>query len=100
MTMSSRIERTETTTLMSFLIACEETDFLWEARVQERWLGQYESLDEDDLDDDRMAIWGRIDGDWFAAIVVIDGNGHVDELIRREQFGNMDTAVSLYHRLR
>jgi hypothetical protein len=43
-------------------LEAEETDFLWDARIEERWLGSYESIDDDDLELDRIAICGRLDG--------------------------------------
>lgn len=56
-------------------LEAEESDFLWEARVEERWLGSYESIDEDDLTLDRIAICGRLDGRWFASVMLVDGDG-------------------------
>lgn len=56
-------------------LEAEESDFLWEARVEERWLGAYESIDEDDLALDRIAICGRLDGRWFASVMLVDGDG-------------------------
>ncbi|ARS28757.1 hypothetical protein [Sphingomonas sp. KC8] len=52
-----------------------ETDFLWDARLEERWLGSYESIDDDDLELDRIAICGRLDGRWFASVMLVDGDG-------------------------
>ena len=34
----------------------EEVDFLWDARRDERWIGTYESMDDDDIELDRIAI--------------------------------------------
>jgi len=56
-------------------LEAEESDFLWDARLEERWLGAYESLDDDDLELDRIAICGRMDGRWFAGVMLVDGNG-------------------------
>lgn len=56
-------------------LEAEESDFLWDARVQERWLGSYESIDGDDLELDRIAICGRLDGRWFASVMLVDGDG-------------------------
>ncbi|WP_449473734.1 hypothetical protein [Sphingobium chungangianum] len=53
----------------------EESDFLWDARGEERWLSSYEGLGEDNLELDRIAIWGRLDGRWFMAIILVDGQG-------------------------
>jgi len=56
-------------------LEAEETDFLWDARIEERWLGSYESTDDDDLELDRIAICGRLDGRWFASVMLVDGDG-------------------------
>ena len=43
-------------------LEAEEVDFHWDARVSESWIGSYESLDDDDLELDRVRIFGRLDG--------------------------------------
>lgn len=53
----------------------EESDFLWDARGEGRWLSSYEGLGEDNLELDRIAIWGRLDRRWFMAIILVDGQG-------------------------
>lgn len=54
----------------------EDADFRWDARLSERWLGTYESGDDEDLELDRVAICGRLDGNWFVATMIIDGDGN------------------------
>jgi hypothetical protein len=61
--------------LAHHFLEAEETDFLWEARVEERWLSAYESLDGDGLVLDRIAICGRLGDRWFSAVMLVDGNG-------------------------
>ena len=56
-------------------LEAEETDFLWDARHEERWLGSYESIEGNDLELDRIAICGRLDGRWFASVMLVDGDG-------------------------
>ena len=67
-------------------LEAEETDFLWDARVSERWLGAYESIDEEDFELDRVAIVGRLDGRWFVAVSIVDGDGNAHGLMRRRSF--------------
>lgn len=67
-------------------LEAEENDFLWDARVSERWLGAYESNDEEDLELDRVAIVGRLDGRWFVAVSVVDGDGSAHGLMGRRDF--------------
>ena len=56
-------------------LEAEDSDFLWDARIEERWLGSYESVEDDDLELDRIAICGRLDGRWFASVMLVDGDG-------------------------
>jgi hypothetical protein len=67
-------------------LEAEESDFLWEARVSERWLGTYESADDDDVELDRVAILGRLDGRWFVAVSIVDGEGNAQGLMGRCSF--------------
>lgn len=67
-------------------LEAEESDFLWDARASERWLGAYESIDEEDFELDRVAIIGRLDGRWFVAVSIVDGNGNAHGLIGRRSF--------------
>jgi hypothetical protein len=64
-------------------VDAEETDFLWDARIEERWLGSYESIDDDDLELDRIAICGRLDGRWFASVMLVDGDGMAHGMIAK-----------------
>ena len=73
-------------------LAAEDTDFCWEARVGERHLGAYESLDEEDIELDRVAIFGRLDGTWFTGICIVDGEGRAHGMIGRRQFGSGKAA--------
>ena len=67
-------------------IDAEESDFLWDARADERWLGAWESIDEEDLALDRIAIVGRLDGRWFVAVSIVDGDGNPHGLTGRRSF--------------
>jgi hypothetical protein len=67
-------------------LEAEESDFLWDARMSERWLGAYESIDEEDFELDRVAIIGRLDGRWFVAVSIVDGDGNAHGLMGRRSF--------------
>jgi len=67
-------------------LEAEESDFLWDARVSERWLGAYRAQDEDDFELDRVAIVGRLDGRWFVAVSLVDGDGNAHGLLARRSF--------------
>jgi hypothetical protein len=57
-------------------LEAEEADFRWDARVEERWIGAYESADDEEFELDRIAICGRLDGKWFCATMLVDGDGN------------------------
>ncbi|TPG56733.1 hypothetical protein EAH76_03335 [Sphingomonas glacialis] len=75
-------------------LEAEETDFLWDARDQERWIGAYESTDDDEIDLDRVRILGRLDGRWFVAVMIVDGDGNPHGLMRRREFGRRKQALA------
>lgn len=58
-------------------LAAELADFHWESRVAERWLGAYESSEDEEIELDRVAILGKLQGVWFIAVCLVDGNGAV-----------------------
>jgi len=78
----------------------EESDFLWDARVSERWLGAYESVGEEDFELDRVAIIGRLDGRWFVAVSIVDGDGNAQGLIGRRSFGSGRQACEAFAAMR
>jgi hypothetical protein len=64
----------------------EDVDFCWEARVRERWLGTWQGEATDGIELDRVAVLGTLDGRWFIASLIIDGEGMPHGLIGRRQF--------------
>lgn len=78
----------------------ESIDLHWAARREERYLGLYDSLDEDDGELARVAILGCIAGKWFAATCLVDGEGAVQDLIGRRDFGDFEDADRTYRALR
>lgn len=73
-------------------VAAEECDFTWDARQQERWLGAYQSLDDEDCELDRVAIIGRLDGRWYVAVCIVDGDGMARGMIGRRTFSKVQAA--------
>ncbi|MDG5488863.1 hypothetical protein NYR55_09575 [Sphingomonas sp. BGYR3] len=73
-------------------IEAEESDFLWQARVTERWLGSYGSAEEDAVELDRIAVLSRLDHRWFVAVSIVDGDGNAHGLIGRRQFRSEQAA--------
>jgi len=77
-------------------LEAEEVDFHWEARVQERWIGAYESADEEDIELDRIAIVGRLDGKCFVAMMIVDGDGNAHGMMGRRIFGRESEARAAF----
>ncbi len=74
--------------LAEHFLKAEESDFLWAARMAERWLGAYESIDAEGLDLDRIAIIGRCGRCWFVGVSIVDGDGNPQGLISRRRFNS------------
>ena len=72
------------------IIEAEALDFLWDARVRERYLGQQIGFDFDDEDPSqelsRVAILSVLDGRWYAGTCLVDGEGGAVELLWKRQF--------------
>ncbi|TPG42741.1 hypothetical protein EAH79_02420 [Sphingomonas koreensis] len=70
----------------------EDTDFRWDARVQERWIGAYENADDTKFELDRVRILGRLDGRWFVATMIVDGDGEAQGMLWARDFGSEQAA--------
>lgn len=79
--------------LATRFLEAEEGDFLWQARLSERWLGIYESVEDDGVELDRVAIIGQLDGRWFVAVSIIDGDGQPHGLVGRHSFDSEEQAL-------
>ena len=77
-------------------IAAEECDFHWDARLKESWIGAYESTDDEEFDLDRVKILGRLDGDWFVALMIVDGEGSAHGMIARRSFKQRPAAEAAF----
>ena len=73
-------------------LKAEEIDFHWDARIEERWIGTYESTEETDFELDRIAICGRLDGTWFCATMLVDGDGEAYGMTGCRTFGSLADA--------
>jgi len=77
-------------------LEAERIEFHWEARVEERWVGSYASVDEEDSELDSVRILGSIDGRWFVAVMIVDGDGNPHAMTGRRQFGHRKAAVRAF----
>jgi hypothetical protein len=79
-----------------FLMA-EEADFCWEARLAERWLGYYgRAEDGQDIELDRVRIIGFLDGKWFVATMIVDGNGIAHGIAGRRDLASEGEARAAF----
>ena len=78
------------------ILDAEAVNFLWDARVKERYLGQYLGCDfsADDAEDEfcRMAILSSLSGRWHVALCLVDGEGAPIELLWKREFGGLEEA--------
>lgn len=79
--------------LAQHFLSAEDADFRWDARLEERWLGAYEGSQEDDFWLDRVAICGRLDAKWFAATMIVDGDGDARGMLGCREFGSRKAAL-------
>lgn len=77
-------------------LEAEEVDFHWDARISERWIGGYESLDDDDLELDRVKIFGRLDTKWFVAMMIVDGDGNAHGMMGKRDFRREREALAAF----
>ena len=83
----------------SRILEAEAADFHWQARVRERYLGQY-------LDDvfghgealSRIAILSALGGQWHVGVCLADGDGEVETLLWLRSFTTSDEAESAFER--
>jgi hypothetical protein len=78
------------------IIEAEALDFLWEARVRERYLGQQIGWDFDDDEASRelsrVAILSILNGRWYVGMCLVDGEGAAVELLWKRQPGSRGEA--------
>ena len=77
-------------------LEAEEVDFHWDARMQERWIGAYHDGDDDGYELDRVAICGRLDGRWFVATMIVDGEGQAHGMLGRRPFCSRAAAQKAF----
>jgi hypothetical protein len=77
-------------------LEAEEGDFHWDARLEERWISAYENADDDEFELDRVAIFGRIDGKWFIAMMIVDGDGNAQGMMGKRTFEREKDALKAF----
>jgi hypothetical protein len=84
--------------LAARIFEAEAADFLWDARVKERYLGQHISLEDDAEERSQIAILGFLAGRWHVAMCLIDGEGSPVDLLWKQSFGRRDEAQAAFDR--
>ncbi|WP_232209428.1 hypothetical protein [Sphingomonas sp. SKA58] len=72
--------------LVQGFLDAEDVDFHWDARALERWIGAYESADDEDFELDRIAICGQLNGEWFCATMLVDGDAQAHGMTGCRQY--------------
>ena len=84
------------------ILEAEATDFLWEARVKERYLGQHVDVgfddDEGERELSRIAILSSLGGVWHAAACLVDGEGMAVDLLWKQNFDSREAAEAEFDR--
>ena len=82
------------------ILEAEAADFLWEARLKERYLGQHIDLgfdvDEHETELARVAIVSFLGGRWHAATCLVDGEGAAVDLLWKERFDTREAAEAAF----
>lgn len=86
------------------IFEAEKVEFHWQARVQERYLGQHIPFDIAEAEgcDDlaRTAILSFVAGCWHAGICLVDGEGCASELLWLRSFQSRGDAAETFARAR
>jgi hypothetical protein len=86
------------------IVEAEAADFYWEARVRERYLGQYFGLDDgayeggDELA--RVAMLSVFAGRWHVGACLVDGEGRAAGLLWKRSFAAFPEAEAAFARAR
>lgn len=82
-------------------LAAELADFHWQSRVAERWLGSYaRDNGDDEAELERIAIVGLLQGTWFVATCLVDGDGAVHALQNLALAADEQAAARAFDALR
>ena len=88
--------------LAASIVEAERADFHWDARVRERYLGQYHETDFGDLDGpeelDRIAILSDFGGRFHAGVCLVDGEGNASDMLWLRSFDHEEDALDTYAR--
>jgi hypothetical protein len=78
--------------LARIFVAAEDAEFHWDARRRERVLGCYWSLEDEDLELERVAVEGYFDGQFYVAVLLLDRAQAVHGMLGLREFGREEEA--------
>lgn len=89
-------------TLAARIIEAEAADFLWDARVKERYLGQHCDVSfgfgEEEIELSRIAILSILGGVWHVAACLVNGDGEPADLLWKRTYERADEAEAAFER--
>ena len=77
-------------------IDAEGADFHWDARVRERLLGAYESLDDEEELLERFAVLGWLGDRYFVAVLIVDDRHEAQGLLGLRHFEDLFDAEGAF----
>lgn len=84
------------------IIESEAADFLWDARVKERYVGQHFDVwfgdEQGETELARIAILSFLGGRWHVASCLVDGEGMAVDLLWKRSFDQQDEAQAAFDR--
>jgi hypothetical protein len=84
------------------ILEAEAADFLWDARVKERYLGQHFDVwfgdEQGETELARIAILSFLGGRWHAVLCLVDGDGMAVDLLWKRSFDQQDGAHAAFER--
>lgn len=84
------------------IVEAEAVDFIWEARVRERYLGQHFDIcfppDDEDIELSRIAVLSFFGGKWHAGACLVDGEGSPVDLLWKQSFEHRELAEAAFVR--
>lgn len=89
-------------TVAARIMEAEAADFLWDARVKQRYLGQHFDVGlgfgeaEEELS--RIAILSFLGGRWHAGTCLVDGEGSPSDMLWKMGFDGREEAEAAFDR--
>jgi hypothetical protein len=84
------------------ILEAEAADYLWEARLKERYLGQHIDAGFGEFDDERelsrVAVLSILGGQWHTASCLVDGEGSAVDLLWKRSFDSREAAEAVFDR--